>query len=211
MKKIVLCLLLPLLFFSPAFTQQYFTRSTNVSVDNLKDEITLSNIIITTDSTFKNEDEEIILIEKLVITQTSTIEEVIKVLGQPQHIEKQKGTGEVYAYDQAGVAFNVDDTKAILRVIVTYKPDEKLQPAARPFAGELYIDSCAITDTTSGATISEKTKIGTLLCVDKTCASQPRNKGLKWVVYYVNDKKEIGHVNIILFSKDPVKKRGRSA
>lgn len=148
---------------------------------------------ITVNSTTKS-----IVIGKLNLSAKTTIDEVIKALGEPERKEIIAGKERIFAYDKLGLSFDIGNTgnKLIEGVSITYNPDDDKKVAHGVFTGELTIDGLKVNKLTKSKELTAKTKLGDIRCFGTMCATDPRSTaGLALLLSYKDEtESEIGQI-----------------
>lgn len=139
-----------------------------------------------------------ILIDKLSITSKTTIDEVIKALGEPERKETIAGKERIFAYDKLGLSFDIGNTgnKFVEAVAITYNPDNDKKVAHGVYKGALSIDGLIVSKITKSAELTSKTKLGEIRCFGTMCAADPKSSaGLALLLSYIDEsQKEIGQI-----------------
>ncbi len=142
-----------------------------------------------------------ITIGKRVINGTTTIEQIKKMFGNPDRVEKLAGKVRVFAYDRLGFSVELgrDTTvRTITSFAITYNFDGDKKVSKNRYNGVLLLDKYPITKSTSGSDINTNTAIklnclGTIMCV-----TDPNWKGMAVVITYQKESKEIAVIGFKL-------------
>lgn len=163
-KTIIFCL--SILFLSGAFAQEFKTVKVNV----LKEEV---------------------IIDKFVVSKTTSIDEVIKALGKPERIEQFAGKDRKFIYDSKGVSFSIvpnNPKNLIEALIITYTYDQDKDVAKEKFSGTLSIDGFTVTEKNTAEEISESTDLKKVECFGRTCMTDPKAKGIILMMGLTDEK-----------------------
>jgi len=124
---------------------------------------------------------EEVVINKMVITKKTTIDEVIKAMGKPERIEKFAGKDRKYIYDSKGYAFSTapnNPKNLVESLTITYTYDNDKNVAKEKFRGTLMIDNFMVTEKNTIKEIADKTDFEKIECFGTMCASDPKAKGI---------------------------------
>ena len=130
-------------------------------------------------------------------TISTSIDDVIKYLGEPERKETIAGKERIFAYDKLGIAFDIGNgtKKTVEGISVTYVADDDRKVAKGGFNGDLLIDNLKISATMKPKDIQAKTKFGNIECFSAMCASNPKAKGLMLILSYTSPEQiEIGQI-----------------
>ena len=134
---------------------------------------------------------EEITVNNTVIKSGTSIQDVIKALGEPERIVKFAGKDRYYIYDSQGVAFSIiANSDKIETITITYTYDEDEKVAKEKFKGTLMVDAHTVTEKTTIKELNDKTAYDGIQCFGKLCASDPKKKGVI-VMIGLTEKQEI--------------------
>lgn len=125
----------------------------------------------------------VVVINNVMFTQKSTIEEYEKVLGKAERVEKIGGKDKIFAYDKAGISLSLAaNTTTVQEIYITYVFDGDKKVAKETFTGTLSINGEPIN------TQSTSEQIGKLSGVDLISVMKgfymSKGGALNLIVYY---------------------------
>lgn len=129
-----------------------------------------------------------------IILSTTTIEQVKKMLGLPDRVEKLAGRERVFAYDRLGISFEIGrDTvvRTLTSLSITYNFDGDKKVSKHPFIGTLYIDTYLVTKTTNASDITANTAVKLNCLGNVMCVTDPNYKGMGVMLSFLKDVKEL--------------------
>jgi hypothetical protein len=125
----------------------------------------------------------VIQINGVSFTNTSTLADYEKVLGKAERVEKVAGKDKYYAYDALGLSLVLKaNTNLVQEVYVTYVFDGDRKVAKGTYQGKLLVNSTNISTKTSHDEISKITKLDLKMVMKGLYMGQ--GKGLALMVYY---------------------------
>ncbi len=131
------------------------------------------------DSLVVNTNTNQIILNKHIITSTTTIDEVSAYFGKAQRVDMIDAKPRIYAYDLKGISFRTkaSNPKVIETVFITYNLDDDKKAAKGIYKGYLSVNKFRIRPTSSGQKIGEETGID-MSCFSTMCMSDPNIKGI---------------------------------
>jgi len=142
-----------------------------------------------------------ITIGKHIILSTTTIEQIKKMFGAPDRVEKLVGRERVFAYDRLGFSVELardTNIRTITSFALTYNFDGDKKVSKHIYGGVLLLDKYHITKATTGADINKNTSIK-LNCLGAIiCVTDPNFKGLGVMITYDKPTKEIAVIGFKL-------------
>jgi hypothetical protein len=135
-----------------------------------------------------NTSKQEILIAKHIVTSATTIEEITKLLGPAERIEKVGGVDRHYIYDKLGLSFDGGKKGKVEAVMINYNHDGDKKAAKEKFTHTLMIDKLTATEKTTAENVKQNTNIKEISCVGAImCVSDPKKPGIALLMGF-NDK-----------------------
>lgn len=126
-----------------------------------------------------NTNKQEIQIGKHVITSATKLEEITKILGPADRIEK----GVDYIYDKLGISFGGNEKGSVGAVVISYNSDGDKKASKEKYTHVLMIDKLTATEKTNAEDIKQHTDIKEMTCMGKKiCLSDPKNPGIAIVM-----------------------------
>ncbi|MDZ4759436.1 MAG: hypothetical protein SGJ10_15025 [Bacteroidota bacterium] len=142
-----------------------------------------------------------ITIGKHIILSTTTIEQVKKMLGKPDRIEKLVGKERVFVYDKLGFSFEIgrDTTvRTLTSFAITYNFDGDRKVSKNIYIGTLILDKYHITKKTTAQDINTNTSLKLDCVANIMCVTDPNGKGMGVMLTFVKDTKEVSVIGFRL-------------
>lgn len=125
----------------------------------------------------------VIIINNVTFTKTSSIADYEKVLGKAERIEKIAGKDKIFAYDKLGISFSLKtNTDIVQEVYITYVYDGDKKVAKEEFKGQLSINGKEINNKTTADEISKESKIDLVMSMKGLYMG--KGKALLLIAYY---------------------------
>ena len=141
-----------------------------------------------------NSEKQVVVIDEIILSSKTKIEEVTILLGTPTRIEKIADIDRYYIYDKLGLSFDVGKNSTLEAVIVNYNWDKDKKAANGTYNGVLLIDNFLINDKSKVDDIKIKTKLKDIICLGpKMCMTKPSQSSLALLLGY-NDEANITQI-----------------